>query len=66
MSRRRSARRAAPHDMDPLPELLFAGMGLTIAFDDLSLPLPTMGAPDIRGRIIERVLTMAAGPGSTT
>ncbi len=41
-------------------------MRLTIAFDDLSLPLPTMRAPDIRGRIIEHVLTMAAGPGSTT
>jgi hypothetical protein len=52
-----------PLGMDPLPELLFAGMRLTIAFDDLSLPLPTMRAPDIRGRIIEHVLTMAADAG---
>ena len=49
--------------MDPLPELLFAGMKLTIAFDDISLPLPTMRPPDIRGRIIEHVLTMAADAG---
>ena len=52
-----------PVDMEPLPELLFAGMRLTIAFDDLSLPLPTMKSPDIRGRIIEHVLTMAAEAG---
>jgi hypothetical protein len=52
-----------PVDMEPLPELLFSGMRLTIAFDDLSLPLPTMKAPDIRGRIIEHVLTMAAEAG---
>src|ERR1044071_5946321 len=29
-------------DQKPLPELLFAGMKLTIAFDDISLPLPQM------------------------
>jgi hypothetical protein len=38
-------------------------MRLTIAFDDVSLPLPPMRAPDIRQRIIEAVLTMAAGAG---
>ncbi|WP_328829210.1 lactate racemase domain-containing protein [Nocardioides acrostichi] len=52
-----------PVDSDPLPELLFAGMKLTIAFDDLSLPLPTMKAPDVRQRVIEQVLTMAAEAG---
>src|SRR3954467_15783007 len=52
-----------PHDSDPLPALLKPGMRLTIAFDDLSIPLPTMKAPDIRGRIIEAVLTMAAEAG---
>ena len=52
-----------PHDSEPLPALLKAGMRLTIAFDDLSIPLPTMKAPDIRGRIIEAVLTMAAEAG---
>ena len=31
-----------PIEMDPLPTLLFPGMKLTIAFDDISLPLPKM------------------------
>ena len=35
-------------DDDPLPELLKPGMKLTIAFDDISLPLPSMRKPDIR------------------
>ncbi|MFC5177244.1 lactate racemase domain-containing protein [Nocardioides taihuensis] len=52
-----------PVDSEPLPALLRAGMRLTIAFDDLSLPLPTMRKPDIRQRIIEQVLTMAADAG---
>ena len=50
-------------DADPLPSQLRAGMKLTIAFDDLSIPLPPMRAPDIRQRIIEQVLTMAADAG---
>jgi len=50
-------------DSDPLPALLFAGMRLTIAFDDISLPLPPMKRPDIRQRIIEAVLDMAAAAG---
>ena len=49
-----------PLDEDPLPTLLWPGMKLTIAFDDLSLPLPSMRQPDIRQRIIEQVLDMAA------
>ena len=52
-----------PVECEPLPELLKAGMRLTIAFDDVSLTLPTMRAPDIRQRIIEQVLTMAADAG---
>ncbi len=52
-----------PVDSEPLPALLRPGMQLTIAFDDLSLPLPTMRKPDIRQRIIEQVLTMAADAG---
>jgi Lactate racemase N-terminal domain len=52
-----------PVDADPLPTKLRAGMRLTIAFDDISLPLPPMRAPDIRQRIIEAVLTMAAAAG---
>ena len=49
-----------PHGTDPLPELLRPGMRLTIVFDDLSLPLPPMQTPDVRQRIIEQVLEMAA------
>ena len=49
-----------PINEDPLPTLLWPGMKLTIAFDDLSLPLPSMRQPDIRQRIIEQVLDMAA------
>ena len=52
-----------PEDSEPLPALLFAGMRLTIAFDDISIPLPPMKSPDIRQRIIEAVLEMAAAAG---
>src|SRR5829696_9700414 len=52
-----------PHDQDPLPSLLFAGMTLTIAFDDVSLPLPKMRKPDSRQRVMEAVLDMAAEAG---
>jgi len=52
-----------PHDSEPLPELLEPGMRLTIAFDDISLPLPPMQTPDIRGRVIEQVLELAARKG---
>ena len=52
-----------PHEMEPLPELLHSGMKLTIAFDDISMPLPPMKRPDIRQRIIEQVLDMAAEAG---
>lgn len=54
---------ARPLGSPPLRELLHAGMRLTIAFDDLSLPLPPMQAPDIRQRVIEQVLTLAAETG---
>lgn len=52
-----------PLDIEPLPELLKPGMRLTIVFDDLSLPLPPMRAPDARQRVIEQVLEMAAAAG---
>lgn len=52
-----------PFDMEPLHELLFPGMRLTIAFDDLSLPLPPMQQPDIRQMVIEKVLEKAAAKG---
>jgi hypothetical protein len=52
-----------PHSSEPLPALLRPGMRLTIAFDDISLPLPQMRTPDVRGRIIEHVLEHAARAG---
>src|SRR5688572_16490017 len=48
-----------PLSSDPLPALLRPGMQLTIAFDDVSLPLPPMQAPDIRQLVIEEVLELA-------
>ena len=52
-----------PLNDDPLPSILRPGMKLTIAFDDLSLPLPPMERPDVRQRIIEAVLDLAAAAG---
>ncbi|MBI2708487.1 MAG: DUF2088 domain-containing protein [Actinobacteria bacterium] len=53
----------SPLDSEPLPALLRPGMKLTICFDDISLPLPQMRRPDIRQRIIEAVLDLAAAAG---
>ncbi len=50
-------------DAQPLTSHMRADMKLTIAFDDVSLPLPPMAAPDIRSRIIEAVLEVAAAAG---
>jgi hypothetical protein len=50
-------------DSEPLSALLRPGMTLTIAFDDISLPLPPMKRPDIRQRVIEAVLDQAAANG---
>ena len=50
-------------DSQPLPSLLFPGMKLTIAFDDVSLPLPPMKRPDNRQRVVEAVLDLAAAAG---
>jgi lactate racemase len=61
-----SIRHALDHpegDSPPLRELLRAGMRLTIAFDDVSLPLPPMRPPDNRQRVIEAVLDLAAEAG---
>jgi hypothetical protein len=52
-----------PVGQDPLPSQLFPGMKLTIAFDDVSLPLPKMRRPDVRQRVIEAVLDLAAEAG---
>ena len=50
-------------DSPPLRALLTAGMKLTICFDDISLPLPPMRRPDVRQRVIEAVLDVAAAAG---
>src|SRR5919107_1880416 len=52
-----------PMGMEPLHELLTPGMKLTIAFDDLSIPLPPMRKPDVRQLVIEKVLEKAAARG---
>src|SRR5439155_103710 len=52
-----------PENSEPLSALLKPGMKLTIAFDDISLPLPQMKTPDIRGRVMEHVLEKAARAG---
>jgi hypothetical protein len=52
-----------PLGSEPLSELLGPGMRLTIALDDISLPLPPMRTPDVRGRVIEQVLELAARRG---
>src|SRR5262245_52738941 len=52
-----------PQGSEPLPELLRPGMKLTIVFDDISIPLPQMQTPDVRQRVIEQVLEMAAAKG---
>ena len=54
---------AKPLEDDPLKGLLRRGMKLTIAFDDLSLPLPPMAAPDVRQLVMEEVIDMAAEAG---
>src|SRR5215212_3964006 len=54
---------AEPLEREPLHELLTPGMKLTIAFDDLSIPLPPMQKPDVRQLVIEKVLEKAAAKG---
>jgi hypothetical protein len=48
---------AAPLESEPLSALLKPDMRLTIAFDDITTPMPRMRRPDIRGKVIEAVLT---------
>jgi hypothetical protein len=52
-----------PEGMEPLHALLFPGMKITIAVDDVSLPLPPMRRPDIRETILEIVLEMLSDHG---
>jgi lactate racemase len=61
----RAIRRALTHPLedDPLKALLRPGMKLTLAFDDLSLPLPPMAQPDARQVVMEEVIEIAADAG---
>ncbi len=52
-----------PLGADPLSAQLRPGMKLTIAFDDISLPLPPMRTPDLRQRMIEKILDTCADKG---
>ncbi len=52
-----------PHDCDPLFAQLYPGMKVTIAVDDISLPLPPMATPDIRQTVIEILAEMLSGHG---
>ncbi|HEY9292060.1 MAG TPA: lactate racemase domain-containing protein [Microlunatus sp.] len=53
---------ADPAGAEPLAAQLRPGMKLTIAFDDVAAT-PPLRLPDVRGRIIERVLIQAAAAG---
>jgi len=52
-----------PVGSEPLSELLKPGMKLTIAVDDISIPLPPMKTPDIRQKVLEQVIEGAARGG---
>jgi lactate racemase len=52
-----------PLQSEPLSALLEPATRLTIAFDDIGIPTPKMRRPDIRGKVIEAVLTRAAAAG---
>src|SRR5450631_1434883 len=52
-----------PEGMDPLHALLRPGMRVTVALDDISLPLPPMRTPDLRQTALEIVLELLADSG---
>jgi len=52
-----------PDGGEPLHALLKLGMKVTIAIDDISVPLPIMVKPDIRERILNQVIQMLADHG---
>ncbi len=52
-----------PYNSEPLYALLKPGMKVTIAVDDISLPLPPMRRPDIRERVTTIVLDLLADHG---
>jgi nickel-dependent lactate racemase len=52
-----------PYNSEPLYALLKPGMKVTIAIDDISLPLPPMKRPDVRERVLTIVLDMLTDHG---
>jgi lactate racemase len=54
-----------PEGTEPLYARLKPGMKVTIALDDISLPLPPMVLPDIRQRVLDVVLPMLKDHGVT-
>src|SRR5260221_149819 len=52
-----------PLGCDPLPAQLRPGMRVTIAMDDISLPLPPMERPDVRQTALEVLLPILAEAG---
>lgn len=52
-----------PYNSEPLYAKLKPGMKVTIAVDDISLPLPPMRRPDIRERVLTIVLELLADYG---
>src|SRR5580704_10935575 len=50
-------------DSEPLHALLRPGMKVTIAVDDISMPLPIMRTPDVRQLVLEIVCEMLADHG---
>lgn len=54
---------AHPEGMEPLEALLRPGMKVTIAVDDISLPLPPMKRPDLRESIVAVLLEALSAKG---
>ncbi|MEE2829229.1 MAG: lactate racemase domain-containing protein [Myxococcota bacterium] len=52
-----------PEGGEPLYAKLKPGMKVTIALDDISLPLPQMQRPDVRQRILDIILPLLADHG---
>src|SRR5215468_10633721 len=52
-----------PYGSEPLYAKLRPGMRVTIAIDDISLPLPPMRRPDVRERVLTIVLELLADHG---
>src|SRR4051812_17500724 len=52
-----------PEDSEPLHAMLSPGMKVTVAIDDISMPLPIMRTPDVRQLVLEIVCEMLADHG---